>query len=331
MDIQNPGSLRSAADHALEPLGYLPNKLALICSGVTFLFSALLMFVSYLLQEQIGSTGGLGGIGTRSMLSTIQSVLRIAQIILLPLWEIGFTAAMLDIVRGRSVSHLTLLEGFRRFGPVIRLNLLRGAIYFALAVAVSYVTGFVYLSTPWGSEMMDKAMGLMNESMLSDPEAMAEVITSVFSDYMLPFLVIFAVLFLAVFLPVFYRLRMSDFALMSHPEKGALSALRESRRITRSRCVSLLRLDIGFWWYYGLQLLIGGLCYGDILAELAGISLPFSAGVSYFLFFFLSQIAAVCLCCWARSRVSAAYAVAFEAMQVPAEPKPVPKSVPWNY
>ena len=75
MDIQNRKALRMQAAQVLGNGGY--RKWILIHSGITLGVGLALTLIDYLLERQIGTTGGLGGVGLRAVLSTAQSVLQL--------------------------------------------------------------------------------------------------------------------------------------------------------------------------------------------------------------------------------------------------------------
>ena len=128
MDFRNRTALKQASRDSLFASKGDPKRIILIHTlvslGVTFLLGA----ISFALERQISNTGGLSGLGLRSVLSTAQVVLQIAQMALLPFWEAGYYWATLKMARREDVQPGSLLEGFRRFGPYLRLTLLRSLI-----------------------------------------------------------------------------------------------------------------------------------------------------------------------------------------------------------
>ena len=114
MDIKNSRDMRKQAKDALASASYNPRKLALIHGGVMLGISLLITLVNFLLSKQIDSATGLSGLGTRTTLGTIQSILQIANTVLMPFWEIGFLAAAVNMVRKEQTGPRTLLSGFHR-------------------------------------------------------------------------------------------------------------------------------------------------------------------------------------------------------------------------
>lgn len=55
--------------------------------------------LSMYLDSRIGTTGGLDGMGLRSILQTVQEILLFANLYFGPFWSAGFLAAMIGLVR----------------------------------------------------------------------------------------------------------------------------------------------------------------------------------------------------------------------------------------
>ena len=128
-------------------------------------------------------------------------------------------------------------------------------------------------------------------------------------------------LFLLLFLPVSYHLRLSGYFLMDAPEKGAIYALISSFQYMRGNCLSMVRLDLSFLWFYVLEILVGLLCYGDIIAEALHIPLPLSPDGAYLLFLGAYLLCQFGLYVWQKNYVSVTYACAYRTLaEQPEEP-----------
>ena len=317
MNIRQRRQLKAAAARSLQNAAYDPKKLVLIHTAAVLIFFAVLAIVDYLLEQQIGSTGGLSGLGTRTILATAQQVLQLSEQILIPFWQIGYLYAMLRLSRGETAGPETLLTGFRRFFPFLRLHLIQFASYAGIALACSYVACNVIFFTPWGSNMMNSLIPLLSESEAVDMVALEEAIMAAMDQIMLPLLAIFGVIFLSIAAPMYFRYRMAQYLLMDDPQMGALSALRASRHMTRGNRIALLRLDLSFWWFYLLDGMITALWFGSSLLPLLGITLPWSAEVNLFVFYGLYMICQLGLYLGFRNRVEVTYAHAYSALRQP--------------
>ena len=99
MELFDRRAAKEAAGHSLSNASGDPKRLVLIHTGAALLLAIALTVIDYLLEQKIGTTGGLSGIGTRSILTTAQSILRYVQILVLPIWNCGYLFACLQISR----------------------------------------------------------------------------------------------------------------------------------------------------------------------------------------------------------------------------------------
>lgn len=322
--------LKKRAEVSLRQAPCDPKLLLLIHVGAMTLASLLLSVIFYLLQMQIDATGGLGGIGKRSILSTVQSVSQIFYLVLTPFWQAGYLTVAVAISRKEQADTDNLFSGLRRFGPLLRLYLLQVLIFGVIMVGSNNLSSFLYMLTPWGNRMMEQMLAILEQSggMLPDDTAW-EALTA----DSIPMLILGAVIFLAIAAPVFYRLRMSQYRIMDG-QNSALRAIVESARMMKGRRVSLLKLDLSFWWFYALEVIIGLLAYVDILLELAGFPLPWSPAAKFFLPYILYLILQFGFQMWQKNRVAVTYAQAYEALSQPREAKsqaaPDPQKLPWK-
>lgn len=334
MDIRNRRQLKNEARRSLAMASYDPRTLVLIHTGVTLLLSLLVTCLDFILENQIGNTGGLGGMGLRSVLSTIQTVLRIAEYVLLPFWEFGYVFTVLRLARAQEAQPRSLLAGFRHFGPVIRFTLIQTLLYSAIALAVFYLAVMLFMFSPWATPVYEAMEPLLaGSSVLTEEIVLDEAATAAIMDAYVPILLIFGCLYLIVILPLYYGLRMSSFALMDAPEKGAFAAMRTSRAMMKGSRFQLFRLDLSFWWYYLLHGLLMVVCYGDMLLPLLGVELPWSSTVSFFVFYLLSMLFQLVLYVTVKNQVEVTYALAYESLRQPPE-EPVRTqtgNMPWSY
>lgn len=303
MDIRDRRGLRQAAKAALERASYDPKKLILIHTAASVALSLILSVVAHLLQMGIDGTGGLGGIGTRAILETIHSALTLAQAVAILFWQIGFTCAALAISRGQQATPITLTEGFRRFGPVLRLRLITGMLYFSVLFVGIYLASTIFTFTPWAQPLTEAIQVGTEDALMA---AMDEV--------MLPMSIVSIVVIAALLIPYHYRLRLIDYALLDDPRGSAMMAIRRSRMLMHKNRIALFRLDLSFWWFYALQFLTALVGYGDLILPAFGITLPWSATVSYYIFLLLCYGMQLLLYRWRGCDVEVAYAMAYQAL-----------------
>ena len=314
MDIKNSRSLKAAARSSLKNARCDARRLLLIHIGITLGLSAVLSLLDYIVQTQIGNASGLSNLGLRSMLETAQTLLRIAHSVALPFWQMGYLFLTLKLSREESASAGTLLEGFRRFGPIIRYQLLCAILMTGIIMAGTYISTGLYLMTPFSNALVDEMNALL-QSGTEDMVVLQEEMVTIFSKHIGPMILLFAIVCLIIGLPIYYRYRMSDLALMDHPEKGAIHALRSSRKMMRRNCLQLVKLDLSFWWFYLLEALVVVLSYGDNILAALHVPLPVHEDVAYFGFYFLSLACQFGIYTLYKNYVSVTYAHAYAALQ----------------
>ncbi len=321
--------MRAESLAALDAADYSPKKTIMIHSGVTIGLGLLLSVFTYLLDLGINQTGGLGGIGVRAVLETVQSMLQTTNLVLLPFWAIGYTRVAINWTRRQRSDAIMLLTGFRYLGPVLRLLLVQALIYVVLGMLGAYAGASLFMMTPGAEPLMALTeemanAGITDAGLLLENEAYLSAALP-----MVPYMLVAAAVLI---IPVAYRLRFAEFALMDHPRGGALRAVRKSWRMTRRNCLSLLKLDLRFWWYHLAVVLIAVLGYGDVLLAIAGIELGISADAAMFAFYIFALLCEFALYVWRKNQVSTVYALAYEQLSEPVEEamNAQMRSYPWN-
>lgn len=308
--LASPSQYRAAAKEKLSA-AEKPGRVILYHTGVTLLLTLLLTLADHLLDQQIATTGGLSGLGERAILATTQYVFRLLPMVLLPFWQSGYTYYSLQVARGQARGSRDLLEGFRRFGPILRLNLLAYGIIIALSFASSYVGSSLFMLTPWSVPMLEDMEAFMAASPEMTDTEFAEAFLSMVSDSMVPMMIMLGICFLVGGALLFYRLRLAELWLLDHPGTGALSALLNSGKRMKGSCIGMLKLDLSFLWYFLLELLVCVLGMGDTILDAFGISMTTDAFVSYLIFLCLYLWAQLMLYWWKKNEVAVTYANAY--------------------
>ena len=309
MDLHDRRALKTAARDSLAAAPYAPQKLIMLHTGITIAVSLLGTVLNYVLSLQIETTGGLSGLGLRSMLSTVQSVLQVLVAVLLPFWEAGYCYATMKLARQQEAAPDSLLQGFRRFGPLLRLKLTQGLIYAAIGLACFFVGYYIFMLTPLSDPLFAIIESLELDATMLETELLLDDATILaMTEAYIPMLIICLSLFLIVGIFVSYRFRMATFLILDHPRMRAMETLRMSTYQLRGNMTALFKLDLSFLWFYALDVLFAMLAYGDYLLSLFGVPLPMSAEAAYFVFLLLSLACQGALFIWARNRVDVTYA-----------------------
>lgn len=268
------------------------------------------------LDSQIGNTGGLEGIGMRSLLQTVQTILSYINQFFGPFWTAGFLAAMLAMVRGIRPKPRDLTEGFRRPLRILGYVAFEAAAALLLLVAVVNLSSILFTLSPMGADFAENMAPLLLDAEALTPEGLLnqELISlDALIASLLPMFVITGVLYLPLFAVMAYGFRLALYLVMDRGI-GAIPAHFLSLRLMRGHKLQMLRLDLSWWWYY----LLGAVCYAvaylPTVLLLLGVGLP----MDYTAMLFVS-LAVYCglytlLCLWRKPMVDASYVLAYEAL-----------------
>jgi len=306
-------AIKADADRALRRARD-PQKVILGYAGITVLLSALLTVANALLSNRIEGTGGLANLGIRSVLSTVQSVLPMLQSIVLLCLEFGYFHAILRLSRGQYADHTDLKVGFRRFGAILRLNIWQGFLVLSVSMLLFYLSMQIFILTPLADPLLELLTPLVTEAGADAAALMDESTMNQAVRLMLPMLIIYGIVCCLVLIPIAYRFRMATFVLLDDPRGRAFAALKTSVRLMKHNSFRLFKLDLSFWWYYGLMALAACVSYGDAILPMLGVTLPFNDTVGFYLFFFLYLAMLFAIYYFLRNGVEIAYAKAYDSL-----------------
>lgn len=317
MAVLNPQELKETASRRISEASFDPRKLVLIHTGVIVALNLAVSGLNLYLNQQLDSTGGLGGLGLRSMLQTAQTVLSYCSTLFTPFWVAGLLFAMLSVARGQNAGPNSLFRGFRRFGSVLGYALWETTIFMVLSIALCYAVTFLYLMTPLASPILDFMQELMTnpEIFLSNGSIdMSMIPLETLYPMMMPLLVIYGVTAIALVTYLSYHFRMGMFLLIEGVPRGALGAFMVSSRLMKGHKWQMLKLDLSFWWYYLLEALLMAVLYLDVILELAGVALPVSGTVMFFITIVLYGALQLVLHWFVKAHVDVTFATAYEAI-----------------
>ena len=290
-------------------------RIVALYTGILTAMALVVTVVNYTLGLQIDQLGGLSNMGTRSVLSTIQSVLPMIQSAVLMCLEIGYFAAMLRIARRQYASPQTLKLGFDRFWLLLRCTLLQAGIYMGLCMVAFWVSIQVFLVTPLAGPVQQ-----IVEPLAADPDFVVDMLLEEATyaglvKAMIPLFVLFGGIYAALCIPVSYSFRMVNYIIIDKPGISAVKALKESRKMMRGSRMRLFKLDLSFWWWYLAMAALSVVCYGDMLLPMAGVELPLPSDAAYFVFFGLYLAGQFALFFFLRNRVEVVYAQVYDKLR----------------
>ena len=321
MDIRNRKAVRQTAYEALAANPGRPGLVVLLFIAVNAVSALLVTSLLLAVDNRISQTGGLGDLGLRSILSTIRTVLPIVQTVVLWCVHLGYQNATLRMARRQAAQPRDLLEGFPRFGPLVRSILLRSGMYLMLAFLAANIASAIFMMLP-----MSEDFKTLTTPLLTDPYAFVDMVYSDAELFvqmwgtLLPMIPIFLAIFLLVAAPFFYQYRMTNYCILDNPRRGALNAMAESIQLMRCNRISLLKLDLSFWWFYLGQAVAAVALYADWILALAGVTVPLSPVAAHYVCYILSLSLEGILYYFFLNRVETTYATVYEILR----PKPEP-------
>ncbi len=298
----------------LSRAGNTPRKLAFLSTAVALGASVLGAVLGQLVEQYQGSAG-LSGMGTASVLQTVELIFSATVQTLTPFWTLGLVAALFLVGHGRKADRDDLFTGLRRFAVFLRLMLLEGLLVGLIAFLMYTPASLIYGFSPWGSRLA--------QLVLTWEEADLETVVAANIDQLLPLVaplvVIYLGLLLVVYLPIRYRLRFSRYLILAGMNR-ALLAMLVSHRGSKGHVWSLVKLDLSFWWYYVAKGALLVVCFLDLLGPLVGIHLPWSAGVNYWVSYLAYALGTLALETLARPLVEVTNVACFRSLaEIPQE------------
>lgn len=314
----DPRNVKQDAAATLADANYDMKKLALLHTAAVVLFSLVTSLLSWFLELGMDSAGGLTGIAMRSMLETAQSVLSLIGSFALPFWQMGFLYAALRCSRKEAVAPGDLWEGFRKFGPVLRLNLLLALVAMGVIMVSSYIATTIFMFSPFSDGLNEAAEAMLAST---DVTQITDEMIMQLLPHMKWLLILNGVVLIAIGLPMYYRYRMSEFALLGGA-RGALAAMRTSTWLSRGRRMAMFKFDLSFWWFYLAQLGMAAIAYADTILAALGVSLPISAGALYWILFAAHSIVTLVFTWQYGAYYQTAYARYYALLREVAPPMP---------
>ena len=315
MNLRNIREIKEFASRRLEESSS-QKQIVLIYIALALGMTAVVTVMNHVLNLQIENFGGLSNLGKKTILSSFQSMLPLAQSVLTMCLDVGYVAAMLRIARGMYTSPQTLRLGFDRLWVLLRCAIFKGLILTGVTFVSFYAGILIFMMTPLAKPAvaiitpMISQMSVLDSAVMMDDATYTQLVRA-----MLPCFAFGGVLMVVLGGPIFYSFRMVNYVIIDKPGMGALMALRESKKMMRGNRVQLLKLDVSLWQYYLASAVTLVICYGDVLLPMLGVELPVSETVAFFGFYALYMGASFCVHYFLRNRAEVSYALAYDAVK----------------
>lgn len=317
MTIHDRAQLLLQAETTLQNAKSQPKKLTAFHTAVTVGVALVLSLLGVLLHAGVMDTQGLSGIQTRSLLQTVESVLNLAYSIGTMFWPVGLVFAFMQISRGKNADRRTLCRGFHRWGPVLRLSILKYLLFVVLAIPCAYVSSSIAMVfSSHMVEVLEPVVLALQEDPTADPvELVMALPIKELLWAMAPMLLIFTVLYLGFAVFLGYRLRFATYCIVDDPQMGAIAAMKTSMHMTRDKIKALFLLDLRFWLYYLIRFAVSILGLVDLILNAAGVSLPISNQLAGFVCYCLYAALILWIDYTMRPKVETTYALAYDSLQ----------------
>lgn len=314
----NPRNIKRQAISALadHPFDYrkLVFRHALVTSAVTLMVSLL----GLLLNGSIADSQGLDGIGRASFLKSVYSVFMLAANILLPFWEMGISYTSIRVARRQNTDFPMLAQGLRRFAPLAGYHAMLALILFGFAFACLNVVIMPLMCLPMPEELQAAAQSL-DFSDMAQIEAFYGEYADKMMKYTIPFWIVYIFAYGIIAVILNYRFRMCGYLLLEDERAGVMASFGISSRMTKGERKNLFMLDLSFWWYHGLTMLIALVVYIPDLLRAAGVTLPVDYEIASFVAYFVYLVFYLLVTGLAGAYYQTSMACAYEALRTPAE------------
>lgn len=245
-----------------------------IMMGILF-FVALANFVVGRIEIE---ADGLASLGVIAMLSTAQSFITTVTSFLVAFWQAGVLFTSLQIARRKRADFPMLTQGFHRLGVLLRFEILMAGIMLAVMMVALYGVVAYMLMVPMPKNLMT-AMSKLPVSDVQDPYAVFSQIPREMWNYVTPKLLILLAIMFTVTILLSYRFRMCQYAILDDEHVGARMSMGISNRLTKGYKWDLFKLDLSFWWYFGIQFLLALLADMPVALAKAGVQMPIPTDV----------------------------------------------------
>ena len=314
-----PKTLKQEAADRVSRLTSNPRKIVLIYAMVSFGVSLVAALMNIFLNGQIAQTGGLEGLEVKAIWETTASLSELALIFLSPIWSLGLVSVALGFARSKEAQTKDLTAGFNRFLSGLGLHLLTVLLYILAGFITIYI-GTALMSFLANMDKLDAILLPFSQSIEANPDILYDTAflqTLPWGDLLaclwLPIVLI--VLIMVVFMVFLsYRLRLARYYLMDGLGMGPMQVMRKSFSSMKGNMFAFIRLDLSYWWYYGLMILFGTGSLATLIPLLLGV--PQLTDIAVVGIQFLSSVALCTLYWWKGAQVETTFALAYENLKI---------------
>ena len=329
MNLIKASSLKKQAARILRERSPQFRTTVLAHTAVSVVFLLITALVSFMLNRAMADNQGLSGMGNTAILRTVQFMLTLVGNILLPFWELGIVYTAIRAARGDSTEFSLLARGFHCFRYVIRYFVLWFVILLAVGIVCSNVLMALamFLPTP---AAIGEALNSIDPTAYTDYAVMMEDMIKALSGvpkaqlllYFVPLIVLYAAAYITLLVMLSYRFKMSRYLLLDETPVRARKSLGISNRITKGERGNLFMLDLSFWWYYLLQIVVAAIVYVPDILTAVGVTLPVDYSTANLISYVVYCVCSLVLAWSAGAYYQTTMACAYETLKPLADEDP---------
>ncbi len=248
-------------------------KLVFQHAAVSSALMLILSLVGLWVNSSIADTQGLDGVGTAAALQSMYTVVMLAANVLLPFWQAGILYTSIRVVRRQNTEFSMLTQGFRRVAPLAGFYGMLMLIFFGVAMACLNLLIVPFMCVPVPEELQS-AMEMLDYTDVAQMEVFYAEHYGEMMRYSMPLVIVLACVYGLVAVPLLYRFRMCNYLLMEDERAGVMASFGISSRMTKGERKNLFLLDLSFWWYHLLTVLISLIIYVPDFLNDIGVNLP---------------------------------------------------------
>lgn len=314
-----PKTLKQEAAQKVNNLTCNPRKILLIYAAVAFGVSLLAALMNLFLNGQVAQTTGLQDLEVKALWETTATVSELALFFLTPIWSLGLVSVVLGFARGKDAQPKDLTAGFNRFFASLGLHLLTLLLYILAAFITVYI-GTALMGALANAERLEAILLPFTQAIEATPDIIydaaflqtlpwADILACLWAPILLVVLLMAAIM---IFLG--YRLRLARYYLMDGLGMGPMQAVRKSFSSMKGNVFAFIRLDLSYWWYYGLMVLFGTGSLAVLIPFL--LDMPQVSDLAAIGIQFLSSCALCALYWWKGAQVETTFALAYEDLKI---------------
>ena len=240
MILRDRRALKERAANVLSGTNF--SKTVLIHAAILTAASVVMGLIQLGLDSWTENTGGLSGMGTRSVLATVSLILSLVFSLATVFWQEGLTATAIRAARGQYTQTWMLKEGFVRWKRILLYLFMLFGLFMGLMIACCYAAAFLTMFMPADPQLQTALEKISMEQLMVDPYGvMLQLPQKPLMKVLLPVLIVALSGYAVIAVLLLYRLRFGRYALMD--EENTLPTKMKSIMISTGKSVGFEEVE----------------------------------------------------------------------------------------